>query len=290
VFARAVQRAVGTLGGVVLGSVAMEVVPRGWWQIAVILLLAASIPVVMPRNYGLYAMVTTPIAVLLVELHAGPGAGIVDARLFETLAGCAIVLLLGFACWPATWRAPRRFAGQVADLVRAVGAYGGVALADPDDPRRAATRRSVYRQISDLRTRIAQSMAEPPAISSAMAAWLPAIAALDRLTDAVTVAATPAAGVADTAGLSAGGDPAPVGPARTDDASRFVEALDELATAVESGRVPDAVPDGPHRPSAVWEGVEAARAAFAVRPQHAVRHRPPVSRRGGPGEPRAPRG
>ncbi|MCK8468768.1 FUSC family protein [Microbacterium sp. KSW4-16] len=300
VFARAVQRAVGTLGGVVLGSIAMELVPRGWWQVAVILLLAASIPAVMPRNYGLYAMVTTPIAVLLVELHAGPGAGIVDARLFETLAGCAIVLLLGFACWPATWHAPRRFAVQVADLVRAVGAYGEVVLADPDDTRRATMRHRVYRQISDLRTRIAQSMAEPPAISSAMAAWLPAIAALDRLTDAVTVAATdvpdtapsgPAMPAADVAASwpTDGTSPADGGAAE-ERAARFTEALEELAGDVESGRVPDAVPDGPDCPSAVWDGVEAARAAFAARPQHAARRRPPVSRRGGSGEPRAPQG
>ncbi|KRA24853.1 hypothetical protein ASD65_10770 [Microbacterium sp. Root61] len=224
VFGRAVQRGVGTLIGVAIGSLAVALIPRDGWQVLIILLLAASIPIVMPRNYGLYSIVTTPLAVLLVELHVSSSSGLVEIRLLDTLLGCAIVLLLGYLPWPQTWHAPRHFAAQVGELARSLSSYADVAMRHPDGADRATARRVVYRRISDARTAIAKSLAEPPAISAATASWLPEITALERVTDAVTAVAT------ETAASGVSLD------AHAVDA--VCAALDDLADAVTTGRAP----------------------------------------------------
>lgn len=232
IFGRAVQRGVGTLIGVVIGALAVAVIPRDGWQILVILVLAASIPIVMPRNYGLYSIVTTPLAVLLVELHVSDSSSLVEIRLLDTLLGCAIVLLLGYLPWPQTWHAPRHLAVPMAALASAIGDYARVALARPDDPDRPTLRRAVYRRISDVRTRVAKSLAEPPSISAAAASWLPEVAALERVTDAVTAAAIEA----EASGVTH--DP------QTVDA--VAAALDDVAEAIAARRPPADVdlPDG----------------------------------------------
>ena len=52
VFARAVQRAGGTVLGVLLGAVVLLVDPNGWMLVALIALLAGLLPVAQARNYG----------------------------------------------------------------------------------------------------------------------------------------------------------------------------------------------------------------------------------------------
>ncbi|NYD67672.1 FUSC family protein [Agromyces atrinae] len=224
IFGRAVQRGVGTLIGVAIGALAVAVIPRDGWQILVILILAASMPIVMPRNYGLYSIVTTPLAVLLVELHVSDSSSLVEARLLDTLLGCAIVLVLGYLPWPQTWHAPRHLAVPVAALAHAISVYARVALSQPDDPDRSTLRRGVYRRISDLRTTVAKALAEPPAISAASASWLPEVAALERVTDAVTAAATEAeaSGAAQDA----------------EAVDAVASALDDLADAITARRRP----------------------------------------------------
>ncbi|MEV7694064.1 FUSC family protein [Microbacterium sp. NPDC089189] len=248
VFARAVQRGAGTLVGVAIGSLAIVIVPRDGWQLLLIVVLAAGVPLAMPRNYGLYSMVTTPLAVLLVEIHAGHPPHFLENRLLETVLGSGIVLLVGYLPWPATWRAPRRVAHRVADLIRSVSSYVDLALRRPGEDDRAMARRDLYRQISDVRTQIAASAAEPPAISAAAMAWLPEVSALERVTDAVTATAT------DLASAGGSADPGDV------DAVR--RALDDLAAAADTGRDPGAFPIGATPLRTVAQEIALARAAL----------------------------
>ncbi|MEF3402382.1 FUSC family protein [Agromyces sp. CCNWLW203] len=247
VFARAVQRGSGTVVGVVIGSLVVVVVPSGGWQVLVIAVLAGAIPIMMPRNYGLYSIVTTPLAVILVEVHAGASAQIVGARLLDTLVGCVIVLVFGYLLWPSTWHAPRHLAAGVADAVQSIERYLGIALGrrpaemaaagtvsdapatgGPDDDRaRLAARRATYRELSDLRTRVAKSLAEPPAISSAAASWMPEITALEAVTDAVTAAATTTAATGEAVDRS--------------DVEGSRRVLADLAAAIVEARPPGAV-------------------------------------------------
>ncbi|MCK8478332.1 FUSC family protein [Microbacterium aurugineum] len=248
VFGRAVQRGLGTLIGVAVGSLAVMHVPRGEWQILVIFILAASIPIVMRRNYGLYAIVTTPLAVLLVELHVKDSSGLLEARLLDTLLGCAIVLLLGYLPWPQTWHAPRHFAEQVSLLARAISRFADVALGPPDSGDRVAMRRDIYRHISDLRTKVAQSRAEPPSISAGTASWLPEIAALEHVADAITAVATNVA--------------APAGYPDEHGADNVSATLRELASSMISRRMPAELPSLP--PTLDEVGVELTRARLAL--------------------------
>lgn len=255
VFVRAVQRGGGTTVGVALGTLAMYFVPHGGWQVLVIFVLAAAIPIVMPRNYGLYAIVTVPLAVVLVEVHAGVDISAVGTRMLDTLLGCAIVLIVGYLPWPSTWRAPRNLASGVAELARTVAGYLSAALSvgDTDDASRARMRRATYRAISDEHTRLTRSLGEPPAISSVAIAWMPTIGALERVADAVTTVATATA---------AGGDPP-----SDDDVARCRAALDELADGIATHR--DPTPGELPRTGALrdlGDEIEAAFAASRVEP------------------------
>jgi uncharacterized membrane protein YccC len=161
--------------------------------------LAALLPYGRSRNYGLFATLLTPLVVVLIDLLAPAGWRLAEERLLDTLIGCAIVLLVGFAPWPMAWYAhlPRQFAQTVRD----VREYMEEALAGPeaDDgadpgagaeatrlPARSRMRRSTYHALADLRTEFQRTMSEPPSISRRATAWWPAVVALEQVMDAVT--------------------------------------------------------------------------------------------------------
>ncbi|MGM7670384.1 FUSC family protein [Microbacterium sp. A93] len=268
IFARAVQRGFGTLIGVAVAALTISMLPLGGWQILVILLLAALVPITMPRNFGLYSAITTSLAVLLVEIHAGASSGLVDSRLLDTVLGCAIVLLIGYLPWPATWRAPRHLAANVAGLVRSVARYAGIALVDSagqgsaaasSEERAAAARRATYRQLSDMRTLVARSLSEPRTADAA-ATWMLEIAALERVTDAITAAATTEAASAVAINRR--------------DAERAQAALMELAGAIDAGQAPRPLTAATAGPLALLDDeISSAREAASAWSMHRRRQR-----------------
>src|SRR5262249_43482483 len=68
VFARAVQRAMGTVVGAVVGAAILVVVPFGPWLLLPFGVLAALLPYGKARNFGLSATFLTPLVVLLIDL------------------------------------------------------------------------------------------------------------------------------------------------------------------------------------------------------------------------------
>ena len=74
--------------------------------------LAALLPYGRSRNYGLLSTFLTPLVVLLIDVLSPRGWRLAEDRLIDTLVGCAIVLLIGFAPWPMSWCAhlPQQFA------------------------------------------------------------------------------------------------------------------------------------------------------------------------------------
>ena len=197
VFARALQRGLGTVVGVLIGAAVVAFLPSGWPQIVALAVLAAAMPVAIRRNYGLFATFITPVIVILLELAHGGDPGIVVSRVTDTLIGSAIVVVVGYLPWPSTWRSGKQLGERVADVATGVAAYLAVALA-PVDSRtqardRSSARRTTYRRLSDLRTRVQQTLAEPPPISTSAATWWPEIVALERVTDAITSTAIRAA-------------------------------------------------------------------------------------------------
>jgi uncharacterized membrane protein YccC len=185
VFTRAVQRGAGTLLGVLLGSLLLTVVPRNGWLLVAMAVTAAALPWARAANFGLFSVFQTPLIILLLDLAVPGGAGLVGARLIDTLVGCAIVLVVGYLLWPQTWRAPLddalRASAQALDRF-VDAAFNG----SPEELRRA--RRTSYRALTELQTQLQRRLAEPPPISTRAAAWYPVIVQLERTSDAVTEA------------------------------------------------------------------------------------------------------
>ena len=134
----------------------------------------------------LLATFLTPLVVLLIDMLDRTGWHLAEDRLIDTLLGCAIALVIGFAPWPGTWQA--HLSDQFAEAVTHVARYTERALAGPS-PERSRLRRQTYRELSDLRTEFQRSMSQPRALGRQATAWWPAVAGLEQVMDTVTRAA-----------------------------------------------------------------------------------------------------
>ena len=185
VFTRAVQRGVGTLLGVLLGSALLAVLPRNGWVVLALAGAAAVLPWARDTNFGLFSVFQTPLIILMLDLAQPGGPGLVGERLLDTLVGCAIVLVFGYLLWPQTWRAPLDQA--LRDAAVALDEFVDAAFTGTQAERRRARRRN-YRALTELQTQLQRRLAEPPPISTRAAAWWPVIVQLERTSDAVTEA------------------------------------------------------------------------------------------------------
>ena len=205
VFARALQRGIGTIVGAVLGAVLLALI-HGEWLLIPFGLLAALLPYGRDTNYGLLATFLTPLVVVLIDVLQPAGWRLAEDRLIDTVIGCAIVLLVGFAPWPMSWYAhlPRQFGQAALDVCgymeEALGASGASASAPASGAApgpapasgvasaaaRARRLRSVYRTLGDMRVEFQRTMSEPPSISHTATAFWPAVVALEQVVDAVT--------------------------------------------------------------------------------------------------------
>ena len=93
---------------------------HGTWLLIPFAVLAALLPYGRSRNYGLLATFLTPLVVVLIDLLTPAGWRLAEDRLIDTLIGCAIVLLIGYAPWPMSWYAhlPQQYAQTVLDVRR----------------------------------------------------------------------------------------------------------------------------------------------------------------------------
>jgi uncharacterized membrane protein YccC len=244
VFARALQRGIGTIVGAVAGALILAVVPSGPLLLIPMAVLAYLLPFGRSRNYGLLATFLTPLVVLLIDLLAPAGWRLAEARLLDTLLGCAIVLVVGYVPWPASWRTdvPHQFAAAVTQVSQYVDCAlgGGSALGGGGGdgaPGRSALRRQAYRALSDLRAEFQRAMSEPPAISRRSTIWWPAVIALERTVDAVTAAAVTVRHGGQASHGDHGGSPLS---AQT--AGELTRALDSIAAAVRAGQRPPPCP------------------------------------------------
>jgi uncharacterized membrane protein YccC len=261
VFARALQRGIGTIVGAVLGAIILAVVPYGPLLLIPMAVLAAGLPFGRSRNFGLMATFLTPLVVVLIDLLTPTGWRLAGERLIDTLLGCAIVLLIGYAPWPMSWHShlPRQFAAALRDICRytdealvtswvpAAGppaggpdgprAAGGAPRATgprpagraqaadvPGPARRSLLRRKASRALADLRAEYQRAMSEPPAVSRRASAWWPAIVGLEEVIDAVTA----------TAVEISRGAPAPA----PDAVHQLTAVLDAVADAIDAGVPP----------------------------------------------------
>jgi hypothetical protein len=142
----------------------------------------------------------------------------------DTLIGCAIVLVVGFAPWPMSWYAhlPGKFGQAALDVCD----YARDALGPPAESASVAVARSrklrsTYRAVGELRAEFQRTMSEPPSISRSATAWYPALVGLESVLDAVT-------SVSLAIGRGATVPPAGV--------SQLCNALDAISRAAPAGK------------------------------------------------------
>ncbi|MEU9149017.1 FUSC family protein [Streptomyces sp. NPDC048417] len=187
VFSRALLRALGTVVGLVVAATVLTLVPRGWPDVPVMLLLAPLIPALTPRGYGFQTAAITPVILLLSDVLNHQGTGLLLPRLLDSLMGCAIALVAGYLLWPESWRT--RVGDRLADAVADTADYVDLAFKEGADPgARARMRRRLYRDLSTIRTEFQRALTEPPPTGRRAAAWWPLVVAVERIVDATTAA------------------------------------------------------------------------------------------------------
>ncbi|MET9406740.1 FUSC family protein [Streptomyces sp. NPDC002935] len=187
VFSRALLRAIGTVVGLVVAAAVLTVVPRGWWDVPVMMLLGPLIPALTPRGYGYQTAAITPVILLLSDILNHQGTGLIVPRLVDSLIGCAIALVAGYLLWPESWHA--RVGDRLADAVADTAGYVELAFGDAAEPAaRARSRRRLYRDLSSIRTEFQRALTEPPPNGRRAAAWMPLVVAVERIVDATTAA------------------------------------------------------------------------------------------------------
>ncbi|WP_328911154.1 FUSC family protein [Streptomyces sp. NBC_00234] len=188
VFSRAVLRAVGTAAGLVVATPVLAEVPIGWWDVPVMMVLAALIPALTAKGYAFQTAAITPVILLLSDLLNHQGVDLVAPRLLDSLLGCAIVLVAGYLLWPESWhtRIGSRLAGAVTDIADYVAcAFDGE---EGDQAERVRARRRLYRDLSAVRSEFQRALTEPPPVGARAAAWWPLVVAVERIVDATTAA------------------------------------------------------------------------------------------------------
>lgn len=208
VFSRAVLRSVGTAAGLVVAAPVLAAVPIGWWDVPVMVLLAALIPAFTAKGYAFQTAAITPVILLLSDLLNHQGFHLVWPRFLDSLIGCAIVLVAGYLLWPESWhvRVGHRLADAVADIAEYVGCafergtYGPGTYGEDAGPggdggagsgdraERVRARRRIYRDLSVVRSEFQRALTEPPPVGARAAAWWPLVVAVERIVDATTAA------------------------------------------------------------------------------------------------------
>ncbi|MFE9532826.1 FUSC family protein [Streptomyces sp. NPDC006691] len=187
VFARALTRAVGTAGGLVIAAAVLAEAPRGWWDVPVMLVLAALIPAFSAKGYAFQTAAITPVILLLSDVLNHQGFNLVMPRLWDSLIGCAIALVAGYLLWPESWHT--RIGARLAEAVSATAEYVEYAFGSEDDrAERVRRRRRLYRDLSTVRSEFQRALTEPPPMGARAAAWWPLVVAVERIVDATTAA------------------------------------------------------------------------------------------------------
>ncbi|MEU8618167.1 FUSC family protein [Streptomyces sp. NPDC048623] len=193
VFSRAVLRALGTAAGLVVAAPLLASVPRGWWDVPVMMVLAALIPAFSAKGYAFQTAAITPVILLLSDLLNHEGSHLVLPRLYDSLIGCGIALLAGYLLWPESWHT--RVADRLADAVEDTASYVTLAFAraygsdEQENPAaRQRARRKLYRDMSSVRSEFQRALTEPPPAGDLAAAWWPLAIAVERIVDATTAA------------------------------------------------------------------------------------------------------
>lgn len=233
VFLRAVSRSVGTVLGVAVTAAVLLSTTDPWALTMIAALCVALLPYVTAAHYGLNTVVMTPMALILLQLGGQSGAAEFWPRVLDTVLASVVVLLFGCLLWPD--RPRHRIEPRLVAATAALRAYLAAVVRPGGEPvAEVWLRRSAYRALAEARQEVQHGLSEPPPTGRLAERWLPATAALERLSGAVAAYA---------AQLRYGGrvpDEAEV--------ARVRRALDDLTAAARAHRPPTGAAVRPTRP------------------------------------------
>ncbi|MEV5829392.1 FUSC family protein [Spirillospora sp. NPDC052242] len=222
---RAINRSIGTVAGLGVAALLLPLHPHGVAVALIVGLLQFVVELLIARNYALAVMFITPLTLLLVEA-AHPGASPVpfaEARLVNTLLGCAIGVVGGHLLWRRA--TGRRVSAVLATTIRLEGRLLTAVLAGRPRLEIVQARRDAQSSLLNLRDVYVQAVGDHPAAETL---W-PRLIAAERL--GYLILALPGT-ESPGRGPRGGGDAAAVGPYFTG-----------LAAAAAGGVVPPDVPD-----------------------------------------------
>ncbi|GAA4880058.1 FUSC family protein [Pseudonocardia benzenivorans] len=181
VLVRAVHRLAGTIVGVVLVAVLLELTRSPVWLAVAAAAALGLAGLARPRLYGLAVVGITGSALFSVAI-GNPAAVEPWTRLLDTVLGCAVALVAGVLLWPRRGvpDQPRRFSAATAALSRMLGSSGAAAVDD------------AYRLAHGWRAELERDLAEPDPAHAA-AAWLPVALQLEHVVDLAAATGDPAA-------------------------------------------------------------------------------------------------
>ncbi|GLX66874.1 FUSC family protein [Paenibacillus glycanilyticus] len=96
---RIFQRGIGTAVGVLLGSCLLLWSLPQWDSVVIIGLLGALRPIFKNRSYAIYAMLMTPLMLMMFSTGSPVTAHLLEYRLLDTMIGCVLAYVLGFYIW-----------------------------------------------------------------------------------------------------------------------------------------------------------------------------------------------
>ncbi len=187
VFARAVQRSLGTIAGAAAGALILQVLPKGIALVAIIAICAGLLPWSARRSFALQGAILTSLVLVLFDLVV-PATGTTDywlQRSVDTIIASVIVLVFGYLIWPTSMRS--RVAASFGALLGTLADFlTATCSPDPDAATAAALRRRAYGGLSNTRVQLQRALSEPPRVSRQAAAWYPATESAARLCDELT--------------------------------------------------------------------------------------------------------
>lgn len=127
---RAIERATGTVIGILIAALIVAADPGSWWIVAGIGVFLFLSQLTIASSYVIAVVFLTPMTLLLAETGA-PGSlsdSLVEWRLANTLIGCALGFLAGRLLWPSESR--QRLDRALGRAVDGVEALLGVEDAD----------------------------------------------------------------------------------------------------------------------------------------------------------------
>ncbi|HVX39795.1 MAG TPA: FUSC family protein [Gemmatimonadaceae bacterium] len=245
---KAWQRVIGTIVGASAAAGLSALFAGSWAVMALVFIFTALCVMLLPVNYGAYAILGTPAFVLLAEATTGEWH-LAGLRVVNTLIGGTLALVGARLLWPGDeWN---RLPEHVAETLRGMAAYlrrAAAVAATGEVPMGAL--RVVRRELAFAATRaedsfqriVGEGRAGPQTLESVMT---------------VLVYSRRASSSIASFGLVAAGNEASAGhsDAATQIGERAARVLDDLADAIAAGRMPapfparaELVPDGAGTP------------------------------------------